>query len=502
MSEPIRRIVIIGGGTAGWMAAATLARYSETTLPLAVTLIESSDIGTIGVGEATIPSIVDFNRQLGIDELDFIRSTNATFKLGIRFENWYQQQHTFFHPFSAFGIEVDQVGFHHYLHRMSALGSTTNFEDYSFACELAKQGRFAQPHTSPKTPLADYSYAYHFDASLYASYLKNYAVARQVTHLDAVVEHVQQHPDTGFITGVILQNGTQVEGDLFIDCTGFRGLLIEQTLQTGYESWQHWLLCDSALAVQTERAGNITPYTRSIAMDAGWQWRIPLQHRCGNGHIFSSHFTSDAKAKEQLMQSLTGQPLNEARKINFTPGRRKQIWHKNCFALGLASGFLEPLESTSISLIQTALAKLLSFFPDRSFNQADIAEVNRLHNTELERMRDFLILHYKLSQRNDSDFWRHCQAMAIPDSLAHKIELYKSRGHVVMYDEESFQEASWLAMYNGFKVKPARYDERANKISQHVLQQKLQQIRQAIVQAAQSPMKHDDFIQAHCQATS
>lgn len=502
MAEPIRRVVIVGGGTAGWMAAATLARYSETTQPLNITLVESKNIGTVGVGEATVPSIVDFNRQLGIDEVDFIRSTNATFKLGIRFENWYQQQHSFFHPFSAFGTELDQVGFHHYLHRMTTLGVSINLEDFSFACELAKLGRFAQPHPYPATPLADYSYAYHFDAHLYGNYLKKYAIARQVNHVEAAVESVRQHPITGFITSIVAQDGLQIEGDLFIDCSGFKGLLIEETLQTGYESWQHWLLCDSAFAIQTERAGEITPYTRSIAMDAGWQWRIPLQHRSGNGHIFSSHFTSETKAKAQLLQSLTSKSLNEARKISFTPGRRKQIWHKNCFAIGLASGFLEPLESTSISLIQSALAKLLSFFPNSSFNEADIAEVNRLHNTELEQIRDFLILHYKLSQRNDSDFWRYCRAMPIPDTLAHKIDVYKSRGHLVMYQQESFQEASWLAMYNGFNIKPARYDERANKVPPQVLLQKLEQMRQAIVEAAQNPMKHADFIQVHCQANS
>ena len=499
MPQPIKNIVIVGGGTAGWMAAASLAKYSQGK-NLLICLIESSQIGTVGVGEATIPNIVEFNRTLGIDERELIKATQATFKLGIQFEDWYQQDTRFFHPFADFGLKIDQVEFHQYINRMNANGFQQDIEDYCFASVLAKKGNFAQPHPNPPSPLADYSYAYHFDASLYAKYLQHFSTHLGVQHIDAKVEQVNLQPDNGFIKSVTLQGGREISGDLFIDCSGFQGLLIEQALHTGYEDWSQWLFCDSALAMQTERTGPINPFTRSIAQDAGWQWNIPLQHRTGNGYIYSSQFQDDVAAKNILLNNVTGKALNEPRKLSFTPGRRKQIWNKNCFALGLASGFLEPLESTSISLVQTAIAKLLSFFPDSEFNPADIAEVNRLHNREMENIRDFLILHYKLSQRSDSEFWQQCQSMEIPDSLAHKIALYESRGHIVLHDNESFQASSWLCMYYGFKRQARRYDPRADNVTLAVLEQKLAQMRTNLQSIASQTMSHQQFIQMHCQA--
>jgi tryptophan halogenase len=321
-----------------------------------------------------------------------------------------------------------------------------------------------------------------------------------VIHIDAKVEKVNLHASSGFINSVTLDDGRNIEGQLFIDCSGFKGLLIEQALHTGYEDWSHWLFCDTAVAVQTESVGATNPYTRSIAGDAGWQWRIPLQHRTGNGYIYSSQFETDEDAQNILLETVQGTPINQPRKIAFTPGRRKQIWNKNCFALGLASGFLEPLESTSISLVQTAIAKLLSFFPDSDFNPYDIAEVNRLHNREVENIRDFLILHYKITGRTDSEFWRRCQAMEIPDLLAHKMGVYESRGHIVMTDNESFQSASWLTMYQGFKHLSKRVDPRAETVDLAFLQQKLAQMRQSIDSAAQQAMSHDNFLDAHCRA--
>ncbi|WP_416306951.1 tryptophan halogenase family protein [Neptunicella sp. SCSIO 80796] len=499
MSTPVNKIVIVGGGTAGWMAAASLARYGKGQL--AITLIESSQMGTVGVGEATIPNIVDFNRNLGIDEIEFIKATQATFKLGIQFEHWRQPNHHFFHPFSDYGVKIDNVEFHQYLHRLIAAGDKVELADYSFSCALAKGRRFAQPHPNPPTPLADYSYAYHFDAGLYANFLRDVALEQGVTHIDAKISQVSQHQGSGFIRSVTLDDGRQIDGELFIDCSGFKGLLIEETLKTGYEKWSEWLLCDTAMAVQTERVGEPVPFTRTIAERAGWQWRIPLQHRTGNGHIFSSQFEDVEQAQKTLLDSIEGKTVNTPREIRFTPGRRKQIWNKNCFALGLASGFIEPLESTSISLIQTAIAKLLSFFPDQSFNPHDIAEVNRLHNLEVERIRDFIILHYKLSQRDDSAFWRHCRNMTVPDSLQHKIELYQSRGHVVMYDHESFEQASWLTMYHGFGRKPVRFDPRAAVVDINLVRQKLQQMRDSINSAATQAMPHQAFIQQHCPAS-
>lgn len=500
MAKPINNVVIVGGGTAGWMAAASLAKYAQGK-DLSVCLIESSQIATVGVGEATVPNIVTFNRNLGIDEQELIKATQATFKLGIQFEDWYQTGTRFFHPFADYGLNIDQLEFHQYINRLTAHGKPHNIEDYCFASVLAKKGNFAQPHPNPPSPLADYSYAYHFDASLYAKYLQQFSAKLGVQHIDAKISHANVHQANGFIRSVSLQDGREISGDLFIDCSGFQGLLIEQTLHTGYEDWSQWLFCDSAVTAQTQRNKVINPYTRSIAREAGWQWHIPLQHRTGNGYIYSSRFQSDDDAQQLFLAHLEGQLVNEPRKLNFTPGIRKKIWHKNCFALGLASGFLEPLESTSISLIQTAIAKLLSFFPDSDFNPADIVEVNRLHNREMENIRDFLILHYKLSQRRDSEFWRQCQAMPIPESLAHKIALYDSRGHVALYDNESFQTASWLSMYYGFSRQARRYDPRADRVDLQVLEQKLAQMRANLDGIASQTMGHQQFIETHCQAT-
>lgn len=499
MTAPVTRVIIAGGGTAGWMAAISLARF-KTASPLHITLVESSQIGTVGVGEATIPGIVHFNHKAGLNELGFIKATQASFKLGIQFENWYQQGSQFFHPFADFGLPVDGVAFHHYLNRLAQSGVPVNFEDYSFACILARQNKFAQPNPKPQSPLADYNYAYHFDASLYAAYLKKHALAAGVTHLDAEIAQVTVKADNGFIDSLVLKDGSVLQGDLFIDCSGFRSLLLGQALGVGYQSWQHWLLCDGAFAVQTKGQQEILPYTRSIAMDAGWQWRIPLQHRMGNGHIFSSAFCTDEQARQTLLNTVEGEVLTEPRKLSFTPGRRDKIWHKNCFALGLASGFLEPLESTSISLVQTALAKLEAFFPAQGFAECDINEVNRLHNLELEQIRDFLILHYKLTGRRDTEFWRYCATMEIPDSLAHKIELYRHRGHVALYDQESFKHSSWLAMYNGFRVLPQQFDAKAAAVPLDILQQKLGQMRDSMETAAAQADSHQTFIRRHCPA--
>ncbi len=499
MAKPISSVVIVGGGTAGWMAALSLARMVPTE-PLHITLVESSQIGTVGVGEATIPGIVHFNHQMGLEEIAFIKATQASFKLGIRFENWSAAGQQFFHPFSDFGLPIDQVAFHHYLNRLALSGQPQNFEDFSFACALARQDKFAQPHPQPSSPLADFNYAYHFDATLYAAYLKQHAVAAGVRHVDAQIQQVTLKPVSGFIDTLVLDNGETLSAELFIDCSGFRSLLLGEALGVGYQSWQHWLLCDAAQAVQTSRSGPILPYTRSIAMDAGWQWRIPLQHRMGNGHIYASAFCSDESARQTLLDTVEGEVLNSPRKLSFTPGRRDVIWHKNCFALGLASGFLEPLESTSISLVQTALAKLQAFFPDQDFAPAGIAEVNRLHNTELENIRDFLILHYKLSARRDSEFWRYCAAMQVPDSLQHKMDLYRERGHLAQYDQESFKASSWLAMYNGYGFQAQGFDARAAQVPLELMQQRLAQLQQSLRQAATSAISHQEFIARHCAA--
>ncbi|HTF84955.1 MAG TPA: tryptophan halogenase family protein [Cellvibrio sp.] len=495
----INRIVIVGGGTAGWMAAASLARFFEGK-PGNILLIESEQIGTVGVGEATIPGIRAFNLSLGIDEIDFIKKTNATFKLGIEFRNWYQKGATFFHPFADYGLPLNGVEFHHYLARLRAAGEAVDIADYSFPIQLARRGHFAQPHEKPPTPLADYGYAYHFDAALYAAYLRDYAVARGVVRMEGKVASVKLRSQDGFIESVMMEDGAEIAGQLFIDCSGFRGLLIEEALDTGYDDWRCWLPCDRAVAIQSELIGEPTPYTRTTAHEAGWQWRIPLQHRTGNGYVYSSRFITDEQARLTLLTHLDGAPIKQPRQFDFVTGRRKKIWNKNCFALGLASGFLEPLESTSISLIQTGISKLLQFFPDTSFNPHDITEVNRLHHHEFERIRDFLILHYKATDRSDTEFWRFCQAMPIPDSLAHKMQVYESRGHVVMYEPEAFEKESWVTMYMGFHRYARRYDERADNISLADLKSQLARMRQMIQVAADQAMTHGHFIARHCAA--
>lgn len=498
MAQPIKNIVIIGGGTAGWMTAASLAKYVNQHAT--ITLIESSDIATVGVGEATIPNIVQFNHNLGIDEVELIKATQATFKLGIQFENWTKTGGSFFHPFADYGLRIDNVDFHHYLQRANQLGGEHQLDEFSFACQLAQRARFAQPHTHPSSPLADYAYAYHFDAGLYADFLKKFSKNLGVNHVIGTVEDASLTADTGFIDYVTLTCGSQYHGDLFIDCSGFEGLLIEKALNTGYEDWSQWLLCDTAIAVQTTSTSEPDPFTRSIAQTAGWQWHIPLQHRTGNGYIFSRRHQSEEEAKALLLDNIQGTPITTPRTIRFNPGRRKQIWNKNCVAIGLSSGFLEPLESTSISLIQTAIAKLLSFFPDMSFNPADIAEVNRLHNSELEQIRDFLIMHYTLTDKNDSTFWQDYQDIVLPDGLKHKIDLYKSRGHIAMYDNESFEPASWLTFYQGYGITPKRIDPRAQHVPSDVLQQRLIQMKQSIATAAQGALSHQAFITQHCLA--
>lgn len=501
MAQAIKKIVIVGGGTTGWMAAASLSKFVEDKA-ISITLVESPNIGTIGVGEATIPNIVGFNKTLGIDEVELIKATQATFKLGIQFENWHKLGENFFHPFADYGLKINQVDFHHYVNRVKASGSQHNLQDYSFACALAKQGKFAQANSDPQSPLADYSYAYHFDAALYAKFLSSFATKKGVEHIVANVCDVKLNPTSGFIESVLLEDGGHIEGDLFLDCSGFKALLIDGAMNIGVDDLSQWLPCNKAVAVQTELVAEPAPYTRAIANSAGWQWCIPLQHRMGNGYIYSDKFIDSKTAEAELLATVKGKTLNEVRHFDLPLAKRKVIWDKNCVALGLAAGFLEPLESLGLSLIQTALSKLYTFFPDTSFNQYDIDEVNRLHNAELDRVVDFLALHYKLTERTDTPFWRHCQTMPITEALTHKIGVYKSQGHVVMYDNESFEQSSWLSMYNGFNVNPKRYDSRAKNIDLTLIEKNLAQMKNSMVSAAEQAMSHQQFIDKHCRAKS
>lgn len=433
----IQDVVIVGGGTAGWMTAAALATVLQGKYNIRV--IESDEIGIVGVGEATIPMIQRFNQILGIDENEFLRETQGTFKLGIEFVNWGKLGDRYMHGFGTIGQDMWTVRFDQYWQKYHQLGKVKNLEEYSITRMAAKANKFMPAnHDVPNSPLNQIAHAYHFDASLYARYLSKFAQARGVTRTEGKIVRATQAEGEhdGHINAVILESGERIEGDLFIDCSGFRGLLIEQTLHTGYEDWSHFLPCDRALAVPCESAATLLPYTRSTAHKAGWQWRIPLQHRIGNGHVYCSQFTSDDEAAATLLANLDGLALAEPRMIKFATGMRKKAWNKNVVAIGLAGGFLEPLESTSIHLIQTAIARLISFFPNRGFNATDITEYNRQSRFEFERIRDFVILHYKVNQRDDAEFWKNCAAMAVPESLTHKLELYRASGRLLRVEDE------------------------------------------------------------------
>ena len=497
----IRSVAIVGGGSAGWMAAALLARRFRNSLEK-LWVIESPEIGTVGVGEATIPAIRAFNDMLGLDDNDFVRKTQGTFKLGIEFVDWTRLGHSYFHPFGLYGSTVNMVSLHQDWLRLHISGDPSRIEDLSLCTVAARLGRFMRPVSDDSSAQSMFAYAYHFDASLYAKYLREYAVARGVEHLPRKVIEVQQRAEDGFIDALLLDDGQRIAADLFIDCSGFRGLLIEQTLKAGYDDWTHWLPCDRAVAVPCRGNGNPTPFTRSTAREAGWQWRIPLQHLVGNGYVYCSRFIGDDEAARTLLQNLDGEALTEPRLLRFTTGRRKKTWHKNCVALGLASGFMEPLESTSIHLVQRGIVRLLELFPDRAFDPTLIGEYNASMSLEYERIRDFIILHYYATTRDDSPLWRYCRSMEIPQTLAYKIEQFRSSGRVVPYGGDLFAKTSWIAVMLGQGITPARYDP---LVDQHDLEEigaNLAGMRAVIRRAAEAAPTHVEFIAQNCRTGS
>lgn len=503
MAEPrpnaIRKIVIVGGGSAGWMTAAALSSMLASRA-VEITLIESEQIGTIGVGEATIPDVINFNAMLGIDEAEFLRATNGTFKLGIEFVNWGRIGDSYFHPFGPHGADMKGIDFHQFWLRYRDAHPGSVIEDFSLSTLAAKQYKFTPPSNDPRSVLSQLRYAYHFDATAYAKYLRAYSEARGARRVEGKVVDVTCHVETGFITSVQLENGTEVTGDLFIDCTGFRALLLEKTLGVGFEDWAHWLPCDTAQTIACERTDEIWPYTRSTAKRAGWQWRIPTQHRTGNGHIYSSNLMSDEEAIESLLADLDGAPLGTPRKIKFRTGRRTRFWDKNCIAIGLSGGFLEPLESTSLFLIQEGVSKLISLFPSRDMPATVRDEYNRQLIKKFDQVRDFIILHYKATERDDSAFWNYCRTMEIPDSLSQKMELFREAGRVFRYEDELFAKPSWVAVMLGQNIMPRVVDPFVSEIGEHEITRSLNSMRSAMDQATARMPTHTSFLSRYARS--
>ncbi len=497
--QRVQKIVIVGGGTAGWMSAAALSKLMPKSQG-DIVLVESEEIGTVGVGEATIPQIATFNERLGINEDEFVRETQATFKLGIEFVDWHKKGTHYFHPFGTHGFDLEGIEFHHFWNKLREEGSDQNIEEYSINAKAAYSGKFIRPQSEHGPIINKLGYAFHFDAILYAKFLRKYSEARGVRRLEGKVKDVNLRGEDGFIESITLSDGQVIKGDLFIDCTGFRGLLIEGALKAGYEDWSHYLPVDSAVAAPCKKIEDPIPYTRSTAREAGWQWRIPLQHRTGNGYVYCSQYQNKDSAEKLLMSHLDAPALADARHLHFTTGRRKKFWSKNCVAIGLSAGFMEPLESTSIHLIQSGISKLIALFPDKSMNPVERDEYNRLLEVGYAHIRDFLILHYKLTERDDSDFWEYVRTMDIPESLQRKIDLLESRGRFFKYDDELFNVTSWIAVAIGQGAPPKGYNPLINSLSDNNIKQSLSNIRDAIDKAVLAMPSQQAFIEKFCKA--
>jgi tryptophan 7-halogenase len=491
--QEIRSIVIAGGGTAGWLAAAALSHQFHGILD--ITLVESEEIGTVGVGESTIPPIRAFHRLLGIDEPEFMRATAATFKLGILFENWRVPGDRYIHSFGMNGKSTWACEFHHFWLHGLAKGIKSELGEYCLEHQAARAEKF---FTGPQ---AGINYAYHLDASVYAKFLRKFAERFGVKRVEGKIKRVKQNAESGFVEGLELESGQHVDAEFFVDCTGFRGLLIEQTLHTGYEDWAHWLPCDRAVAVQTESTGPAVPYTRAIAHDAGWRWKIPLQHRVGNGLVYCSRYMSDAQATDKLMSEVDGKAIIQPRVIPFRTGRRRKVWNKNVLALGLSSGFVEPLESTSIHLIVTGVARLIHLFPFSGVTQALVDQYNRDSLNELERIRDFIILHYHATERTDTPFWRYCGSMEVPESLAHRIRMFRERAHAWQADSELFRVDSWTQVMIGQGIRPEHYHLMPKAMPDQDLARFLEGLRASVARAVEGMPPHQQFVERYARAS-
>ena len=492
----VQKVVIVGGGTAGWMTAALLAKVLGKSLD--ITLVESDKISTIGVGEASIPPIVNFNQAIGVDEKAFIHATKATIKLGIEFSQWNTVNESYMHAFGSIGKNFPFCDFHHFWlkHQQSAQQPLDkhSFWSYSLNYQAAAQNKFAPIKTLPNTNLPGMAYAYHFDAGLYAKFLRQHAQGLGVKRIEGIVTEIKVKSDNGHVEQLLMDDGREINGDLFIDCSGLSALLIEKTLNTGYEDWSHWLPCNSAVAVPSENVGSIEPFTRSTAQDVGWQWRIPLQHRTGNGLVYSDKYISDAQAKACLLSNLKGKALAEPRVIKFRTGRRRKVWHKNVVSIGLSSGFIEPLESTNIHLVQTAVTRLVKFFPHQGISEHQVDTFNRLSKNESDGIRDFIILHYKLNNRHSSEFWQACKRMEIPASLQQKIALFRDTGKVHCEPDELFTEIAWQQVMIGQDNVPTDYHGLVDGLTTEQLNDLMASLQTLISKTVEKLPTHDDYL--------
>ena len=486
-------MVIVGGGTAGWLAAAALSRQLAPLLD--ITLVESDAIGTVGVGEATIPTMRSFHQLAGVEEQEFMRRTQATFKLGIEFENWGRLGERYIHSFGSLGKSNWMCDFHHIWLEGRSRELADTLDEYCFELQAARQARFGLLDNVP------INYAYHLDAGLYALYLRELSEIRGVRRVEGTVESVERDASCGDLSGIRLNSGERISGEFFIDCTGFRALLIEQELDAGFEDWGHWLPTNRAIAVQTAADDSPLPYTRSIAHEAGWRWQIPLQHRVGNGLVYCSEFMSDDHAVEALLRSI-GDPLTEPRVIRYRTGCRRQVWKQNCVALGLASGFVEPLESTSIHLIMSGITRLIQLFPFDGFREAAATRYNALFREEMDNVRDFIILHYRQTHRQDSAFWQHCAQMSVPDSLAHRIELFRQSAQAFQAGQELFRVDSWVQVMLGQGLEPSNHHKMAGMMSDAQLKHSLAALKSGVFRAVTRLPQHGVFVRRHCQVDS
>lgn len=500
--QRVRKVTIVGGGTAGWMTAALLSQLFKGG-GFDIRLIESDEIGTIGVGEATIPAIRSYMQLAGVDQVEMIRATQATFKLGIEFVDWRAKGHSYIHGFGKIGQDLLWLHPHQFWLKYSARGQAKHFDHYALNCLAARRNRFSLPDLrNPGSPLAGLDYAYHFDASLFARFLRDQAEARGVTRTEGRIVSSELRAADGHVDHVVLADGQTVDGDLFIDCSGMRALLIGQAMGVGFEDWSHWLPCDRALAVPCESVSPLTPYTRSTARGAGWQWRIPLQHRIGNGHVYASAHVSDDEAARVLLGNLDRRALAEPRPVRFTPGRRHRTWERNVVAIGLSAGFLEPLESTSIHLIQTAITRLVALFPGGGFDAADMAEYNNQTAFEFADVRDFIIAHYKVTEREDTPFWRYVRNMAVPDSLTERLELFAASARFFVHHKaELFREESWVQVLLGQGL-PMKHDPMVDLIPDDQALSFLRDIEEVIADAADRMPDHAAFIARNCRAAA